>query len=315
MMTARLLRLLFTVGCTANLASAVLAELPQAEVTVHVTDEESGESISSADVGIGFTVGDGHGATIPLIRSGRTDQNGNFKELEHTLPDITASAVKAGYYRSGIHFDLKLASPQSYDPSHVTLPIGLKRIGNPVAMYARHRSKLNMPLVGTPVGYDLIAADWVIPYGKGTTPDILFTINRQLTLPASELMITFTNEGDGIQAIMANPGEGSALRLPRKAPESGYQSMLNLDLSIARRTASRNQNYFFRVRTVKRNGEIVSAMYGKIHGEIDFDVVNSKTAIVLFTYYLNPDGSRNVEFDPNKNLFKDLPVTEQVRDP
>jgi hypothetical protein len=314
-MSVRVFGFLFLIACIPLFQGALLADLPQADVIVHVTDQESGESIASADVSIGFTVGDGHGATTPFTRSGRTDQEGNFRGSERTLPDITASAFKTGYYRSGIHFDLKLGSPQGYDPSHVTLPIGLKRIGNPVAMYARHRPKLNVPLVSTPVGYDLIAGDWVTPYGKGTTPDMLFAIDRQATSSASELMVTFSNEGDGIQAVMANPTEGSALRLPRSAPENGYQSMLNLDLSAGRQSVARNQNYFFRIRTMRRNGEIVSAMYGKIHGAIDFDVINAKTAVVLFTYYLNPNGTRNVEFDPNKNLFKDLPAMEQVRDP
>jgi 5-hydroxyisourate hydrolase-like protein (transthyretin family) len=314
-MRIRALGLMLALACIARPHGALLADLPRADVTVHVSDQESGEPIASAEVDIGFTVGDGHGATAPLSRSGKTDQNGNFNQSERTLPDITASAVKVGYYRSGIHFDLNLASPQAYDPSHVTLPMGLKHIGNPIAMYARHRPKLSLPLVNTPVGYDLIAADWVTPYGKGTTSDMLFIVNRQPTSPTSELMITFSNEGDGIQAVMANPSEGSALRLPRNAPESGYQALLNLDLSAANQTVARNRNYFFRVRTVKRNGKIVGAMYGKIHGEIDFDVINSKTAVVLFTYYLNPDGARNVEFDPNKNLFTDLPVIERVRDP
>ena len=37
----------------------------------------------------------------------------------------------------------------------------------------------------------------------------------------------------------------------------------------------------------------MKAWYGKIYGDF-FDMV----------YYLNPDGTRNVEFDPKRNLFK-----------
>ncbi len=44
-------------------------------------------------------------------------------------------------------------------------------------------------------------------------------------------------------------------------------------------------------------------------------MVYSKTAIIRFTYYLNPDGTRNVEFDPAKNLFRNLPWIEGVRKP
>jgi hypothetical protein len=76
-----------------------------------------------------------------------------------------------------------------------------------------------------------------------------------------------------------------------------------------------NQNYFYRVRTVKEDGKIKSAMYGKIYGEIQFDVINAPTAAIIFTYYLNPDGTRNTEFDPKNNLFRDLPPIQRVTDP
>ncbi len=69
--------------------------------------------------------------------------------------------------------------------------------------------------------------------------------------------------------------------------------------------------FFFRVRTVlDGKGIIRSAMYGKIHGNINFDVIDAKTAVVLFSYFLNPDGTRNVEFDIHQNLFQNLERTE-----
>ena len=76
------------------------------------------------------------------------------------------------------------------------------------------------------------------------------------------------------------------------------------------------QKYFFRVRTKKDDqGKIVSALYGKIYGDINFDFFSPKT-IVAFTYYLNPElNSRNMEFDPKQNLFKNLPSLEQVSAP
>lgn len=40
-------------------------------------------------------------------------------------------------------------------------------------------------------------------------------------------------------------------------------------------------------------GNIISAQYGKIYGDF-----------LAFTYYLNPSpNDRNVEFDPDQNLF------------
>jgi len=58
------------------------------------------------------------------------------------------------------------------------------------------------------------------------------------------------------------------------------------------------------------DGKVHKALYGKIHGEIRFDVINSKTAIIIFTYYLNPDGTRNLEFDQKRNLFQNLKSRE-----
>lgn len=46
------------------------------------------------------------------------------------------------------------------------------------------------------------------------------------------------------------------------------------------------------------------------------DPINSKTMIVLFTYYLNPTpNDRNLEFDPKRNLLQGLKATERVESP
>jgi len=66
------------------------------------------------------------------------------------------------------------------------------------------------------------------------------------------------------------------------------------------------RNYYFRVRTkVDDRGNIVSAHYGKIYGDF-----------MQFKYYLNPTiNDRNVEFDPEQNLMKNLKFNEGVEAP
>ena len=66
-----------------------------------------------------------------------------------------------------------------------------------------------------------------------------------------------------------------------------------------------DQNYIFRVRTkVNERGEIISALYGKIHGRIETGGYLQPLPRLQFTYYLNPTpNDRNIEFDPEKNLF------------
>lgn len=53
-------------------------------------------------------------------------------------------------------------------------------------------------------------------------------------------------------------------------------------------------------------------MYGKILGHIGLTAIFSETAEIYFKYYLNPDYTRNLEFDPKQNLFKNLPDRERV---
>ena len=78
-----------------------------------------------------------------------------------------------------------------------------------------------------------------------------------------------------------------------------------------------DQNYFFKVRTKKdEKGNIVSALYGKIYGGVNYGIFRCPTAFLYFTYYLNPNpNSLNMEFDPKKNLFKNLKPLEQVTAP
>jgi hypothetical protein len=115
---------------------------------------------------------------------------------------------------------------------------------------------------------------------------------------------------------------GSELKLPRLAPEEGYLAEFataigRVPSTLGRDDSKAGRSYFFRVRTVRdEKGEIASALYGKIDGEIRVDVINSKTALLLLDYYLNPESkSRNMEFDPKRNLFRTLKSTEQVTNP
>ena len=63
-------------------------------------------------------------------------------------------------------------------------------------------------------------------------------------------------------------------------------------------------------------GNILHALYGKIHGAFRITGVLRDEARLSFTYYLNPtDKDRNLEFDPSRNLFKELKSTEQVKEP
>ena len=169
------------------------------------------------------------------------------------------------------------------------------------------------------MGFDLIESDWVTPHGRGKVADFIFSLSRRFESWKdyyAEVKLVFSNEGDGIQPIPVSEQSASEFKLPRLAPEGGYLAEFTTSIGRAPSTLGRDdgkagRSYFFRVRTVRdEKGEIVSALYGKIDGDIRVDVINSKTALLLFAYYINPESkSRNMEFDPKRNLFGELKST------
>jgi len=69
------------------------------------------------------------------------------------------------------------------------------------------------------------------------------------------------------------------------------------------------RNFYFRTRTVTdAAGNIISAHYGKIYGDFQFNAARKDwgylSTLALVTTYFNPTSNdRNVEFDPKRNLL------------
>src|SRR6266540_527839 len=146
--------------------------------------------------------------------------------------------------------------------------------------------------------------DWVPPYGKGKCSDFIFLITNQYTSGnrfRSKLKISFTNKYNGIQEV-ENKYMYSIYKLPRYAPSSGYLNSIVLERSNYDLGYNSNKNYIFRVRSVEKSGILLHAMYGKIYGDILFSPGERKTASISLDYYLNPDYTNNLEFDPGRNL-------------
>ena len=113
---------------------------------------------------------------------------------------------------------------------------------------------------------------------------------------------------------------GSQYRLPRTAPEGEYQRVLQKRISRGIYGAvdeeSENNNYIFRVRSEIADGKLKRAMYGKMKGDLRPSLSNDGLAKIEFVMWLNPDYTRNMEFDPDANLFSPLPTSEMIiRDP
>ena len=309
------------------LPSRVLGQNIPTQVTFHVVDDSS-NPIS----GLGFVEGAfiitswNHPASVTNV-SGITDSKGNVTlslPSENGQLGFGTKYGTEGYYgtHDDYHFENQIGG--KWQPWNPTVKVVVKPILNPIAMYARDNN-MDIPAKNTPVGFDLIAADWVVPYGKGTISDFIFTMTEKIPFTKYNQpydltwTLSFPNKGDGIQSVIGPPlNQGSALRLPRYAPEAGYESPLVQQLSLngnkrLNGADGENQNYFFRVRTVlDESGKIKSALYGKIAGPIQY----WGNSDVHMMYYLNPTpNDRNMEFDPKKNLFKNLSDLQQVNAP
>lgn len=324
---------LFLSTCACLVLTAYAQERPKASISFRVIDD-FGKPVEGATIAMStfhhWQPGEASGKDISETFVGNTDAQGMVTIFGQSLRGDFRYGVRqlAGYYRGG-GGEYKFTSVVAgrWEPWNPMIDVTIKRIVKPIPMYARKvgeiESPLQIPEAGRPIGFDLIASDWVAPHGKGTTPDLVFKLERRFTSieEAFEmtLTVTFSNEGDGIQSVFTDPFVRSELKLPRYAPEQGYAPEL-----VKRKvrpaagkpieaTTREDQNYFIRVRTVlDEKKQVKSALYGKIDGDFQF-WTNEK---LRFTYYLNPEANdRNMEFDVKRNRFGQLPELQRPSAP
>jgi hypothetical protein len=219
---------------------------------------------------------------------------------------------KDGYYQSNMGYEFKSSSflLNRWEPWNPTIEVVLKKKRNPVAMFQKSHEALPVPRFDSPVGYDLEKGDWVAPHGSGMISDLVFTCtNSYVSFSEAETNcdIAFSNIQDGLQEYRFDAKNQSLYKWPFEAPENGYAiKNLNKWMSVKPKEEYKSNyqeklNYLFRVRSVvDQNGNVVKANYGKIEG--DFRVYKKGT--VNFSYFFNPDGTRNLEEDPKRNMFK-----------
>lgn len=314
-----------------------LASLPIsgcAQPVVHMVfaiRNEEGAVVTNARVGMStfkrWIPGPEFGKEERSRVEGRTDTNGLVHlTLESERGDLSVLVKQMpGYYLdNGNRFQMTKAASGRWEPWGRTNVLVVRRIVNPIPMYARIFNG-TVPTNGRPVGFDMIKGEWVPPYGKGEVADFVFRAewksygrnqHRVLRFDA-KMDLTFSNADDGICEVRIPyhaPPRGSVYRMPRLSPESGYVSRLSwkkYESDDGQAPAeSPDLNYFFRVRTKRdAEGRIVSALYGKIHGPIEF-WVNDQGASFAMWYYLNPTpNDRNTEFAVGKNLMQPPPST------
>ena len=297
------------------------AEMPRAKLTVKVLDEQ-GAPLPGALVTLTFM--------DPATRNGvpvegPTNAEGSYSGEGQTDGAMGGMVNKEGHYRGGFSFKGFTGLENGrWEPWDATYTTNLRPILNPVPFYAK-MGWAEIPLIGKPCGYDLQKGDWVSPYGKGLTSDLVFMLQRRYISRQDfdvNVSVSFSNKLDGIQdAQMPEIGRYSAFKWPRLAPENGYLPTLNSHFGSDpkagfKQSASEEQMYLIRVRTIEQDGHIVSALYGKIKGGLQLAPSNSKTCKVELNYYLNPTAlDRNMECDPKRNLLSGLSWEESPREP
>lgn len=321
MKTKATLLLVAAMFCLVGIAQAIVYNI--AKVNINVVDE-AGVPIAGAKVGVGFDKDKGLGVDeIAVI--GTTDRLGKFWATSRSDSNFIGFNVqKDGYYKSTGKYLYKSRKLNMWQPWNPEITVVMRKIGNQVPMYARDSkfSKLEIPVIGEKVGFDLTRFDWVPPYGAGVHADFIFKLEKRVKDRKdfeATLEVTFPNPEDGILLVKEDRQYGSEFKLPRLAPDVSYNNTLRLAESrnpgerIARNFEfnEEHNNYIFRIRSEKKN-EKIDAIYGKIHGPFSFDPIFSKTATITIKYYLNPDYTRNLEYDPNRNLFGPLPSLQQV---
>lgn len=131
---------------------------------------------------------------------------------------------------------------------------------------------------------------------------------------SGELIVNFNNPHEGASLVDKDYHTYSYLRMPHSAYTFGYKpKILRTEVTLSPSQCNPNIGYFLRTRVqTDETGKIVSANYSKIIEDITFD----PRGRITFSYIFNPTpNDRNLEFDPEKNLFGKLPDAEQVLSP
>jgi hypothetical protein len=296
-----------------------------------VVRDDMGQPVAKATIDGGFADVSQSGARDRF--KSFTDANGMFVAKGHAVLDVGAQLRKDGYYQTTTIVPLDPELRAKLDRWDVQIPVLLKRIRSPIAMYAkkvenytiRNRTgdKSGNYVTNSVVGYDLVQGEMVVPYGCGQVADLdlrwrMNIISKDSDGSPVEFDTLFearmTNVVNGICRGTPDGSEdgqtGSSYFSDYNAPTGGYTNCISL-YHIRKKKVESNDDqhylYYFRIRTQTNElGQVTNALYGKICGQINGN----------FRYYLNPTpNERNVEFDPKRNLFKNLGRLEQVYTP
>ena len=236
------------------------------------------------------------------------DHDGRYVLDGKTTGLVRYSFVKDGYYETEGELRLEGAEDKQnavrdgkWQPYGECKRIVLKRVRNPTAK-PFHYGDLRVPVFGEWMGFDLEKFDLCPPYGKGIHKDVLlrYVFNKDPLVCGkiyASMEMTFTNNPYG-GAYVLKKDKWSDFQSCYTADTNNLFSIntFKCEISRTREEIFKRENFpedayiVFRTRTaVDRDGNLVSAHYGKIYGDWSYPRM-IKFGGTLFNY--NPN-------DPN----------------
>lgn len=260
---------------------------------------------------------------------GVTDKNSTVVVAGKCTEDIPSWWFeKDGYYKASgrirlaVHDRARLKDGK-WLPYGQEKRVVLKKIRKPIPMYVKPQYRdVVLPSFDEWYGYDMIARDWVSPHGVGIVPDFEVKghwngLNDFLKCEY-DLEMRFPDEASGLSEIeyegdsmLGSPYQANAqARYERNAI---FRVQWDADHRKRRVALSENRMLVLRTRVQKgKDGEIIRSHYSKIR-KFDVDLCPREvkggsreiSLRMIFDYFFNPTpNDTNLEFDWNKNLFK-----------
>lgn len=306
--------IIFTLMC----ATSFVVSGTAAEYKFAVVDEETGEPMEGVPVEIRVWC---NGAKYALPYDRTTDTNGVCQVRKNHVRSVNVLIRDdATRYRSSLWL-----KDEDMEAKCVTT-IGVRRISAPISLMVKAERYSHRDTFGVGDGvlkYDFFKGSYLPPAGTGVVADVEFRrmpietlgYGKRSTHPGENpslrqretMMVVFQGADDGVVRVPDSPQ--SKLRL-RMAPDDGYIRTYTCVREDGPRlenirTWDDDKTLCFRIRTRRNDkGEIVEAYYGKIYGDISFDIANDiRIGSPHFLYYLNPRPmDRNLEYDGRHNL-------------
>lgn len=297
--------------CSAAISCVAMAQLNRTtriEAEVAVVDP-LGTPIEGAEVAITFPR---YGGSRPYrTETALTDKTGIARLHGEAEMDYVMGVRHEGYYQHREpRRDLSYESVrEQYAKGLQRVRIELRPIVNPVVGISRFFEGIRIPEVEREMGFDVEVGDFVPPLGKGKTADFVFVLRGRfdsITDYDQTFEIGTVRPMDGILLFRQRPHPGSAFRYEYEAPLDGYGPSKAWHRQRKGNHATQdddpNAAYFFRIRSeLDENGKVIRALYGIISKDCRFGHDKPGEFAFNFSYLLNTDWNRNMEFDTQKS--------------